>query len=293
MMDKWNEIRTAYHLAKLGTLSATAEQLGVHRSTVMRHIDTLEESLGLTLFQRNDKGYLPTEAGLEIMRLGEVTDNQFSQLSSRLKSSEQILEGTITITIVSEMASILMPAIKRYQSLYPDMNVELVGDIRNFNLEYGEADIAIRAGDRPTTPDNIVRPLLDTQLVLCAHKGYVEQYGLASLDTISEHRFIALKDRPEHLIWNEWIHNSVDKKKIAILGSSQQLLTHALFAGCGIGVLPKEAVVENDELIEMPIAFDWQVSIWALVHRDMLNMPKIRKFLDILLEQKNWSIKLM
>lgn len=292
-MDKWNEIRTAYHLAKLGTLSATAEHLGVHRSTVMRHVDTLEESLALTLFQRNDKGYLPTEAGLEIMRLGEVTDNQFSQLSSRLKSSEQILEGTITITIVSEMASILMPAIKRYQSLYPDMNVELVGDIRNFNLEYGEADIAIRAGDKPTTPDNIVRPLLDTQLVLCAHKGYVEQYGLASLDTISEHRFIALKDRPEHLIWNEWIHNSVDRKKIAILGSSQQLLTHALFAGCGIGVLPKEAVVENDELIEMPITFDWQVSIWALVHRDMLNMPKIRKFLDILLEQKNWSIKLM
>jgi DNA-binding transcriptional LysR family regulator len=292
-MNNWNEIRTAYKLAKIGTLSATAEVLGVHRSTVMRHIDTLEESLGITLFQRSDKGYRPTEAGLDIMRLGEVTDNQFSQLSSRLKNSEQILEGTLTITIVSEMVSILMPAIKHYQVLYPEMNVELVGDIRNFNLEYGEADIAIRAGDKPTTPDNIVRPLLETQLVLCAHKEYVAQYGLASLETLSEHRFIALKDRPEHLVWNEWIHNNIAEKKIAILASSQQLLTHALFAGCGIGVLPKDAVADNDELVEIPMAFDWQISIWALVHRDMLNMPKIKKFLDILREQKSWPMKFM
>lgn len=292
-MNNWNEIRTAYKLAKIGTLSATAEVLGVHRSTVMRHIDTLEESLGITLFQRSDKGYRPTEAGLDIMRLGEVTDNQFSQLSSRLKNSEQILEGTLTITIVSEMVSILMPAIKHYQVLYPEMNVELVGDIRNFNLEYGEADIAIRAGDKPTTPDNIVRPLLETQLVLCAHKEYVAQYGLASLETLSEHRFIALKDRPEHLVWNEWIHNNIAEKKIAILASSQQLLTHALFSGCGIGVLPKDAVADNDELVEIPMAFDWQISIWALVHRDMLNMPKIKKFLDLLLEQKSWSMKFM
>lgn len=292
-MNNWNEIRTAYKLAKIGTLSATAEVLGVHRSTVMRHIDTLEESLGIILFQRSDKGYRPTEAGLDIMRLGEVTDNQFSQLSSRLKSSEQVLEGTLTITIISEMVSILMPAIKRYQVLYPKMNVELVGDIRNFNLEYGEADIAIRAGDKPTTPDNIVRPLLETQLVLCAHKDYVAQYGLVGLETLSEHRFIALKDRPAHLVWNEWIHNNIAEKKIAILASSQQLLTHALFSGCGIGVLPKDAVADNDELVEIPMAFDWQISIWALVHRDMLNMPKIRKFLEILLEQKSWPMKFM
>ena len=54
-MDKWNEIRTAYKLAKLRTLSATAQDMGIHRSTVMRHIDALEEHLGVILFQRNDK----------------------------------------------------------------------------------------------------------------------------------------------------------------------------------------------------------------------------------------------
>lgn len=296
-MDKWNEIRTAYHLAKLGTLSATAEQLGVHRSTVMRHIDTLEESLGVVLFQRNDKGYLPTEAGLEIMRLGEVTDNHFSQLSSRLKTQEQELEGTIRITLVSEMSSILMPTIQQYLLQHPKMNFELLGDIRNYKLEYGEADIAIRGGEKPTTPDNVVLPLLNAELTLCVHKDYVREHGMPELANLTEHKFVVLNERPEHLVWNEWIHQNVPKSNLSILSSNQHILTQALMSGCGLGVMPKQTVLDSDALIEIETDFDWNVSIWILIHRDMFHMPKIKKFLELLREQteenKQWPKNLL
>ena len=292
-MDKWNEVRTAYKLAKLKTLSATADDIGVHRSTVMRHIDTLEDSLGVKLFQRNDKGYIPTEAGLDIMRLGEVTDSHFSQLPSLLRSKEQTLEGMLTITSVSEMISIIMPAIKDYQTRYPKMHIDLIGDIRNFDLQYGEADIAIRSGERPITPDNVVWPLLQLQLVLCAHTSYIKKFGLPDKSELSQHHFIALKERPEHLLWNEWIYHNIPEKNIVISGSNQQILTYALMAGCGIGVMPKQAVNENDDLVEIPFNIDWQLSIWVLVHRDMLSAPKIRKFLDILLDKKDLPINLI
>ena len=42
-MEKWAELRTAYQVAKLGTVSAAATALGFHRATVNRHIDVLEE----------------------------------------------------------------------------------------------------------------------------------------------------------------------------------------------------------------------------------------------------------
>jgi len=292
-VDKWNEIRTAYKLAKLRTLSATAEDMGVHRSTVMRHIDTLEESLGITLFQRNDKGYIPTEAGLDIMRLGEVTDSHFSQLSSRLKSKAHTLEGTLTITIVSEMVGIILPAITAYQSRHPNMNIELIGDIRNFNLEYGEADIAIRGGDKPTTPDNIVFPLLETELVLCVHNNYIAQYGMPTEAELFQHRFIALKDRPEHLMWNEWIYQNIPEEHIVVSASNQQLLTHTLMAGCGIGVLPKQLVDAQSALTEVIISEEWKMEIWVLVHRDMASMPKVTMFLDLLKEKKQWPVMIV
>ena len=103
-MDRWTEFKTAYKLAKYGTLSATAKDLAIHRSTVMRQIDVLEESLGVKLFQRNDKGYIPTEAGLEVMRLGEITDVQLTQFANKAKNKEDVLEGVIKVTCVNELA---------------------------------------------------------------------------------------------------------------------------------------------------------------------------------------------
>ena len=49
-MDKWAELRTAYQVAKLGTVSAAANALGFHRATVNRHIDALEEEMGARIF---------------------------------------------------------------------------------------------------------------------------------------------------------------------------------------------------------------------------------------------------
>ena len=41
----WDEIRTAYQVARMGTVSGAAEVLGVHHATVIRHIDALEGRL--------------------------------------------------------------------------------------------------------------------------------------------------------------------------------------------------------------------------------------------------------
>ena len=45
-MDNWDEIRTAYQVARMGTVSGAAEVLGVHHATVIRHIDALEGAAG-------------------------------------------------------------------------------------------------------------------------------------------------------------------------------------------------------------------------------------------------------
>ena len=55
-MDSWDEIRTAFHVARMGTVSGAADVLGVHHATVIRHIDALEGRLGAKLFQRHARG---------------------------------------------------------------------------------------------------------------------------------------------------------------------------------------------------------------------------------------------
>ena len=72
-MDNWDEIRTAYQVARNGTVSGAAEVLGVHHATVIRHIDALEARLGVKLFQRHARGYTATEAGADLLQVAQAT----------------------------------------------------------------------------------------------------------------------------------------------------------------------------------------------------------------------------
>ena len=58
-MDNWMAVRTALYVARLGTVSAAAKDLEIHRATVIRHIDELEQEVGGKLFQRHARGYRP------------------------------------------------------------------------------------------------------------------------------------------------------------------------------------------------------------------------------------------
>ena len=87
MTASWDEIRTAFQVARLGTVSGAAEALGVHHATVIRHIDALEAELGAKLFQRHARGYTPTEAGRELLDAAQDTDDRFAQLTCQFISA--------------------------------------------------------------------------------------------------------------------------------------------------------------------------------------------------------------
>src|SRR5210317_1935404 len=158
MMDNWDEVRTAYQVARLGTVSGAADVLGVHHATVIRHIDALEKRLGVRLFQRHARGYTPTEAGQDLLATAAETEARFSQLASRIAGQGDTLSGELVLTALGFVAQLLMPALAELQNDHPDLRIRLVTDERVFRMELGEAHIAIRAGSAPSEPDNVVQP---------------------------------------------------------------------------------------------------------------------------------------
>jgi hypothetical protein len=55
--QSWDNLRYFLAVARTGTLSAAAEQLGTEHTTVARHIHALEEELNSRLFHRSNSGY--------------------------------------------------------------------------------------------------------------------------------------------------------------------------------------------------------------------------------------------
>jgi DNA-binding transcriptional LysR family regulator len=286
MMDNWDEIRTAFQVARLGTVSGAAEVLGVHHATVIRHIDALERRLGTRLFQRHARGYTPTEAGRDLLGVAQTTQEQFSQLASRIKGQGEIVAGELVVTSIAGVAGLLTPVLTSFQAAHPGLMVRFLSDMRVFRLDYGEAHVAIRAGAAPQEPDYVVQPLVHLKTGLYAARSYVAAHGLPQdVDSFAAHRFIGHDDPENRAPFYRWLRAHVPADCISYRGTEPAALEAALRAGAGIGFLRSCEARGDDNLIEViPSRPEWDSPLWLVTHVDLHRTRKVQAFLAHLKE---------
>jgi DNA-binding transcriptional LysR family regulator len=276
-MENWDEIRTAYHVARHGTVSGAAQALGVHHATVIRHVDALEYRLGTKLFQRHARGYTPTEAGQDVLAIAGKAQDQFTQLANRIKGRGDSVSGDLIITSLEALSPLLIPAIADFQALHPGLHVNLINDTRLFRLEYGEAHIAIRAGTVPDQPDNIVQPFFTQTIRLVAHKSYVDQFGMLTDDTYAKHRFIGPSDPTTRAPYYRWLTQNVPNDNICFRTTGMLPAKKAVLAGVGIGFIADWDTDQTDDLIDMmPPQDAWAAKIWLVTHMDLHRTAKVQ-----------------
>ncbi len=292
-MDNWDEVRTAFQVAKLGTVSGAAEALGVHHATVIRHIDALEGRLGAKLFQRHARGYTATEAGQDLLSVAGQTDDQFTQLAGRIKGRGDEVTGELIVTSLGALSPLLVPTVARFQEKHSDLRVRLISDARLFRLEYGEAHVAIRAGKLPDQPDNIVQHFFTQTLKLVASRSYVNRFGMLTGDNVSEHRFVGTTEETPRAPYFRWLNENVPGSTIFFRASSMVAVKEAVLAGIGIGFVASWDLDRTDDLVEMlPPLEDWTAKIWLVTHMDLHRTAKVQTFVRHLKDEvKTWPVE--
>jgi DNA-binding transcriptional LysR family regulator len=290
--DNWDEIRTAYHVARLGTVSGAAEVLGVHHATVIRHIDALEARLGAKLFQRHARGYTATEAGTDLMQVAQATDDQLTQLAGRIKGRGAEVTGELVVTSLSGMAGLLMPVLAAFRDLHPDLTVRFLTGERLFRLEYGEAHVAIRAGAAPDQPDNVVQPLLKLPIALYASMGYLDRFGVPKDENdLAAHLFVGHDEDASRAPFYRWMRTHVPGSSVIFRAVEEHTLTEAVLAGVGIGFLSVFEAKRHPELVQIfPPREEWTAPTWIVTHVDLHRTTKVQAFLTFLKDAaKAWE----
>lgn len=285
-MDNWDEIRTAFQVARLGTVSGAADVLGVHHATVIRHIDALETRLGVKLFQRHARGYTATEAGEDLLRVAQATDDQFNQLVGRIKGRGASVSGELLVTSLINFAPAIVPALKSFRDAYPDVIVRYLTDDRVFRLEYGEAHVALRAGGRPNEPDNVVQEFKHVSIGLYAAQSYVDKYGQPrSPEELKSHQFVSHENAESRAPFYAWLRANVPAEQIVFRSSDQRVLEEAVIEGAGIGFMSVREASSRPDMVEiLPPLEDWRVPLWLVTHVDLHRTAKVQAFLKHLKE---------
>lgn len=290
MLDQelsWTDFQAAFHVGRLGTVSAAADYLGVHRATIQRHIDALERQLGAKLFHRHTRGYTLTEIGHAMMEVAASTQDQFNQIAGLAQKRDSELTGEFVVTSIDFVLPRLMPILKLMVERHPKIELNYVSSAKLLRMEYGEAHVALRIGAKPEEPDSIVQFFAEVECGLFASKEYAQRFGVPqSLDEVTDHKFFRYLGHAESHPWHVWSHRYIPDDSISLKSHSPTAIEKALYMGLGIGLHPiGEPAVARNLVPVLPQLGTFSEVIWLVTHVDVHRTPKVQAFIELLKEE--------
>ncbi|MBI4923739.1 MAG: LysR family transcriptional regulator [Devosia nanyangense] len=265
-----------------GSLSAAARRIGYSQPTLGRHIETLEQQLGVALFDRTLQGLRPTETALRLYQSVSAAEAKLSEATLIAEGSTGDLEGTVRITASTVVSHYILPAILRsIREQFPAIALELVPSDSVENLLLRESDIAVRMF-RPTQLELIAKKLGELPIVCTAHASYLGARGTpATPAELIGHSLIGL-DRSD-LIITEAKKIGIDLKRsdFALRTDSQTGGWELLKAGLGIGFAQASLVGDTPGMRALlPMLKIPPLDVWLTTHRELFLSPRIRAIYD-------------
>ncbi|NIJ42532.1 DNA-binding transcriptional LysR family regulator [Parvibaculum indicum] len=280
----WEFYRSFLAVMREGSLSGAARLLGLTQPTVGRHIDALEDELGVSLFTRSQNGLSPTDSALSLMPHAEAMASAADALRRAATGAADEDRGTVRLT-ASEIigTEVLPPMLTSFREKHPMIAVEMVISNRNTDLLRREADIAIRMA-QPTQSALVARKVGTVHLGFHAHPAYIEKHGLPStMEELSEHPVIGY-DRNASIRRLDQVSVELTRDFFTYRCDSDVAQYGMLKAGFGIGVC-QYPLGKRDGLVSfMPEAFDFPLDIWIVMHEDLRGNRRMRLMFDHLAE---------
>ncbi|WP_440054827.1 LysR family transcriptional regulator [Pseudoalteromonas sp. T1lg65] len=287
-MDKfedWQDLKVAYTVARLGTLSAASELLEIHHSTVLRRVNRLEETLGTRLFHRHARGYQVTQAGEQLLQVASNIDEQLMELSTSIAASDSQLRGKLLLTTVSGFMDVLSEPCLNFQQLHPQVQLEIILDQKRLRLDHGQAHVAVRAGAKPEEPDYIVQALATLQAGLYASKDYLKRVGLPkSMADLSNHFFVSgVAGFNARVPYYSWVDEHIAEQQVIMRVSETSDATRAVVNGIGIGGMQHHVAKQYDNMVPiLESELCWQTQVWLVTHVLVHRTAKVQALCDVL-----------
>lgn len=144
---------------------AAASELGVSAPTLSHMIASVEDRIGIRLFNRTTRSVAPTEAGEALIdRMGPALTT-ISEAFDVIEGFRSEASGRIRLNASEVAAARLLPTIADFMSAFPAIDVEIVSDGLLSDIVADGFDAGIRLEE--TVPQDMVA------LVLSAHEQII------------------------------------------------------------------------------------------------------------------------
>lgn len=277
----WDDLRLFLAVARTGSISGAAKQLGVQHSTVSRRIRSFEEKLGSRLLERKTGRYELTQAGENVKEASTRIEREILGVDGALlgKDSQQV--GPLKVAALNNMASsVLMPMFASFSKKHPQVELHIIVSNIDASLSQREADVAIRLTNTPTDT------LLGKRVVTVASTIYGSPDYLKQLRKKGgEPKWIGVECCGFHKSWTKQLS---DSHSYNFYSDDTQLTHSAIREGLGVSILPC-FMGDADPLLERYCDPDpaFNLGLWVLLHPDLKRTARVLAFRDHMIEAIN------
>jgi len=298
-MDRLALLQTFVAVAETGSFTTAATRLGLSRAMTSRHLQTLEDRLGVRLLQRTTRRVSLTEAGLGYLERARRLLADFDEAETEVRGERAAPRGTLRVNApVTFGRTHLAAALPGFLSQYPDLTVEVTVNDRVVDLVEEGYDVAIRIG-RLVDSSLVARRIGTVRARLAASPGYLARHGIPSApDDLADHlclgyAYTAGAQRLVHLDGRE----AAVRFDGPLSANNGDILAEAAAGGAGIVIQPD--FILGPYLVDgrlVPVLPDWaprDLGLYAVHHQSRHVAAKVRAFVDYLAERfrdSPWTI---
>jgi molybdate transport repressor ModE-like protein len=246
----FEQLKTFRAIARLGSFSAVAKEMGVSQPAVSFQVQKLEQELGTRLIDRSQRAITLTAAGQRLLRFAEEVESEREKLQHDLDEMREDIAGDLSITASTIPGEYLLPPLlAKFKQQHPAVKIQVsvsdsltvIDRVRDNTCEVGFCGI------EPEGKDLGFFKIGHDEIVLIVFPGHpFVRRGEITPDELAGEPFIfrELTSGTQRSLENILAKGGIDTRKWSphlVLGSTQAVIA-AVAAGAGIAFISSVAV---------------------------------------------------
>ncbi len=239
-----NQLKTFIAVAEEKHLTRAAERLYTSQPAVSAQLKSLEEFLGLRLFDRTPKGMTLTPAGEQLLKQACLTLDAAKQMADQAKSIQGKVMGTLKIGVNSDFPFLRVPQLLASCNLsYPgiklsfinSMSADIIADVRK-----GRLDAGFFFGPC-SSADLHISKLAEVETAVVAPVGWAERILGAGIVDLAALPWVYTTERCPFFLLKEALFSRTESNPDkAVFVDTEEGIRELIRSGSGISLLRRD-----------------------------------------------------
>ena len=293
-MDKIRALNYLDAAAAEGSFSGAARVLGVTVPSIARMIKSLEDHLGLVLFERSSRGLTLTAGGSHYLETCQPLLAELAAADDLARSSSARLRGTLVVGVQEVIAKgCLLAALPSFHLRYPEIELDVRDFLSATEEQVRGVDVMLMVG-WPKAPDLVCRRIGESRFKVLGSPTYWAEHGMPEQPSDLE-RHVCFNIRGNYgRVMDVWsFARGVERQTVVARGwlttsNAHRALVHQLvMKGHGIARFldwADQTEVAAGALV--PALTDWEATdvppVNVLYSASTRRIPRARAFIDFI-----------